>query len=98
MFDALTDRRRDSNRADITAGRCRTGRDSRRGLRPNNADARPGINKASIVMLAEIEGEASRAAIPAASEMRIPKAPHRILVYTKQFAVNADIHLTPGPI
>jgi len=49
-------------------------------------------------MLAEIEGEASRAAIPAASEMRIPKAPHRILVYTKQFAVNADIHLTPGPI
>jgi hypothetical protein len=52
------------------------------------------INKASIVMLAEIEDQAAPA--PAlASEMRVAKAAHRILVYTNQFAINADIHLSP---
>jgi hypothetical protein len=53
------------------------------------------INKASIVMLAEIEADAAPAP-SGASELRIAKAAHRILVYTNQFAVNADIHLTPG--
>jgi hypothetical protein len=52
------------------------------------------VNKASIVMVAEIEVEA--APTPAAVEMRVAKSAHRILVYTSQFAINADIHLTPG--
>ncbi len=52
------------------------------------------VNKASIVMLAEIEVKV--APTPAAVEMRVAKSAHRILVYTSQFAVNADIHLTPG--
>jgi hypothetical protein len=52
------------------------------------------INKASIVMLAEVEDQGAPAPAPA-SEMRVAKAAHRILVYTNQFAINADIHLTP---
>ena len=52
------------------------------------------VNKASIVMLSEIEGDAVRPQNPAAAEFRVPKTAHRILVYTNHFAVNADLHLT----
>jgi hypothetical protein len=54
------------------------------------------VSTASIVMLAEIESETTRAATAAEVEMRVAKAAHRILVYTNQFGINADIHLTPG--
>jgi len=54
------------------------------------------VNKASIVMVAEVEPSATTRATPAASEMRIPKVPNRILAFTDDFAINADIHLTEG--
>jgi hypothetical protein len=54
------------------------------------------INKASIVMLAEIEDQGALPPTASAAEMRVAKAAHRILVYSNQFAINADIHLTPG--
>jgi hypothetical protein len=71
---------------------------------PYAADTVPGVetqghglvNKASMVMLAEMDGHQPPVAIPAAAEMRVPKAAHRILVYTNQFAINADIHLSAG--
>lgn len=53
------------------------------------------ISKTSIVMVAELDPTATRAT-PDASEMRIPKMPYRILAFTDDFAINADIHLTEG--
>lgn len=52
------------------------------------------VNKDSIVLLAERDAAAPEAS--GVAEMRIAKIHHRILVYTNQFAVNADIHLPVG--
>lgn len=54
------------------------------------------ISKTAIVMLAELEQAVTTPAGPVASEMRIPKAPHRILAFTDDFAISADIHLAEG--
>lgn len=54
------------------------------------------VNKASIVLMAEMESATARPLTPAAEEMRVTKSAHRILVYTNHFAVNADFHLTAG--
>jgi|GEM_PF-2033369 hypothetical protein len=52
------------------------------------------VNKDMIVMLADRDAAAPEA--PAAVEMSVAKVPHRILVYTNRFAINADIHLAQG--
>jgi len=49
------------------------------------------VNKDSIVLIAERYPAAPGAT--GVTEMRIPKLPHRILVYTNHFAVNAYIHV-----
>jgi hypothetical protein len=54
------------------------------------------ISKTSIVMVAELELATTTLATPVETGMRIPKMPHRILAFTDDFAINADIHLTEG--
>jgi hypothetical protein len=49
------------------------------------------VNKDAIVLLAERDAAAPEA--PAVAEMRVDRVPHRILVYTNHFAINADIHM-----
>ena len=56
--------------------------------------ARGLVNKDMIVMLAEAESGAPEG--PVAPEMSVAKVPHRILVYSDHFAINADIHLAEG--
>jgi hypothetical protein len=51
------------------------------------------VNKDSMVLLAERDATAPASGV---AEMRIAKIPHRILVYTNHFVINADIHVPPG--
>jgi len=54
------------------------------------------INKTSIVLVAELKLPATTPTTGVESEMRVAKMPHRILAFTDDFAINADIHLTEG--
>jgi hypothetical protein len=51
------------------------------------------INKASIVLLTELEAKGGHSAVVG---VHVPKVPHRVLIYADQFAINADIHLAPA--
>jgi hypothetical protein len=54
------------------------------------------INKSSIVMLAELEPTTTTPETALASQMRIQKTPNRIVAFTDDFAISADIHITEG--
>ena len=54
------------------------------------------INKTSIVLVAELKLPATTPTTGVESEMRVAKMPHRILAFTDDFAINADLHLTEG--
>ena len=74
-------------------------------IRPFHNDALMGmeehsqglVNKQAIVIVAEIARSGETAANAGEiGGVRVQKQPYRILMYTDQSAINADIHLAPG--
>jgi hypothetical protein len=51
------------------------------------------VNKSSIVLVTEVD---NRREAPEELGLRVEKLPNRILVYTDQFAINADLNLLEG--
>lgn len=53
------------------------------------------VNKTSIVLVTETQQEGPGSGTTQGG-IHVQKEPHRILIYTDQAAINADIHLAPG--
>lgn len=54
------------------------------------------VNKASIVLLAELEATPLAGSDTQRTGLFIEKMPQRVLIYTERFAINAQVHMAAG--